>query len=153
MGIPENDIKWGLLNKHLLEYSENNDWGLYRNTRFEMAEILRKEMKLRGALKTYLEVCYFDLNGPMNRGGTDDPEILKEFPVFDPKSAFIAPGIIDRVKIISKKLRMNLNQIKEIFISHNEKLWRNLKLPISPEKAWKDLELEIRKTSTKKMHE
>lgn len=48
---------------------------------------------------------------------------------------------------------MNPNQIKEIFISHNEKLWKNLKLPISPEKAWKDLELEIRKTSTKKNHE
>ena len=58
---------------------------------------------------------------------------------------FVAPGVIDIIKIISKRLEMSLDQIKEIFINHNERIWKNLKLPVSPINAWNDLELEIKK--------
>ena len=59
----ENDVKWGLLNKEVTEHAVNGMWGLYRNTRFQMAELLRKEGKLKQALFTYCWVCYLDLNG------------------------------------------------------------------------------------------
>jgi len=39
------------------------NWGLYRNIRFEMAELLKKEGKFKNALQTYLEVLYLDQNG------------------------------------------------------------------------------------------
>lgn len=141
----ENDVKWGVLNKSLIEHAQHGDWGLYRNTRFEMAEILRKEMKFEHALQTYLEVCYMDLNGPNNIGGINDKEVLKEFPPFNPKqSAFLAPGVIDLVKLIMKKLELDKNKIKSIFIEHNSQIEKSLKLPLTVENCWRALENEIR---------
>ena len=140
----DNDVRWGLLNKQIIENAKNGDWGLYRNTRFQMAEILRGEMKLKDALRTYLEVCYLDLNGVRNVGGMNDPELLKEFPPFDPKeSAFLAPGVIDLIKRIVLKLNSSKDEVKQIFIEHNSRSEKSLRLPISTEQAWSSLEKEL----------
>lgn len=139
----DNDVRWGLLNKQIIENAKNGDWGLYRNTRFQMAEILRGEMKLKDALRTYLEVCYLDLNGGRNIGGMNDPELLKEFPPFDPKEAFLAPGIIDLIQMIMRKLNMASEDVKQIFIEHNSRIGKNLRLPLTPEQCWTSLEKEL----------
>jgi len=140
----DNDVWWGLLNKQLIEHVKNADWGLYRNARFQMAEILRGEMKLKDALQTYFEVCYLDLNGVRNVGGMNDPELLKEFPPFDLKeSAFLAPGVIDLIKRIVLKLNLPKDEIKQIFIEHNSRSEKSLRLPLSAEKAWQSLQKEI----------
>ena len=140
----DNDVRWGLLNKQIIENAKNGDWGLYRNTRFQMAEILRGEMKLKDALQTYLEVCYLDLNGVRNTGGINDQEILKEFPPFDPKeSAFLAPGVIDLIKKIVLKLDLNKDDVKQIFIEHNLRSEKSLRLPISTDQAWSSLDKEL----------
>jgi hypothetical protein len=128
----------------LIEHAQYGNWGLYRNTRLQMAEILRKEMKLENALQTYLEVCYIDLNGPNNTSGIKDLELLKIFPPFDPKQfVFIAPVAIASVKRIMNKLTFDKNKIKTIFIEHNSKIEKSLRLPISAEIAWQSLEKEI----------
>jgi len=140
----DNDVRWGLLNKQIIENAKNGDWGLYRNTRFQMAEILRGEMKFKDALRTYLEVCYLDLNGVRNVDRMNDSEILKEFPPFDPKeSAFLAPGVIDLIKRIVLKLNLGKKEIKRIFVEHNSRSEKFLRLPLSVEKAWQSLEKEI----------
>lgn len=140
----DNDVKWGLLNKQLIEHAKNGDWGLYTNSRFQMAEILRREMKLKNALQTYLEVCYLDLNGVRNVGGINDPEILKEFPPFDPKElAFLAPGVIDLIKRIVLKLNLRKDEVKQIFVEHNSRSKKSLRLPLSTEEAWLSLDKEL----------
>jgi len=140
----ENDIKWGILNKKLMEYAQNGDWGLYRNVRFEMAEILRQEMKFKDALRTYLEICYLDLNGPTNSNILKDEELLKEFPPFDPEhDSFLAPGVIDRIQRILKKLNLKKEQIKLSFIRHNSRVGKSLKLPLLPEQCWDKLEKKL----------
>ncbi|HOM33187.1 MAG TPA: hypothetical protein PK168_01150 [Candidatus Paceibacterota bacterium] len=109
-----------------------------------MAEILRGEMKFKDALRTYLEVCYLDLNGVRNVDRMNDSEILKEFPPFDPKeSAFLAPGVIDLIKRIVLKLNLGKKEIKRIFVEHNSRSEKFLRLPLSVEKAWQSLEKEI----------
>jgi len=140
----DNDVRWGLLNKQLTEHAKNGDWGLYRNARFQMAEILRGEMKLKEALRTYLEVCYLDLNGPSNTGGMNDPELLKEFPPFDPnRDSFLAPGVIDLIKRIVLKLKLSKDEVKQIFLEHNSLVGQSLKLPLPPEKSWPSLDKEF----------
>src|SRR3989344_380016 len=140
----DNDVRWGLLNRQLIENAKNGDWGLYRNTRFQMAEILRGEMKLKDALKTYLEVCYLDLNGPNNTGGMNNPELLKEFPPFDPnRDSSLAPGVIDLIKRIVLKLNLSKDEVKQIYIEHNSRSEKSLRLPLSAEKSWQSLEKEI----------
>jgi predicted RNA-binding Zn-ribbon protein involved in translation (DUF1610 family) len=63
------DIYWAIYNKQLLEHASKGDWGLYRNTRLDMAELLRREKRVHLALDTYLEVSYLDANEPRNMGG------------------------------------------------------------------------------------
>jgi uncharacterized Zn finger protein (UPF0148 family) len=54
-----------------LEFIEQGHFGLFRNTRSELALLLeeegkKSEQKLLDALAAYLELCYIDLNGPRN---------------------------------------------------------------------------------------
>lgn len=140
----KNDSTWRTLNARLIEHARRGDWGLYRSARFEMAEILRKEMKFDQALRTYLEVCYLDLNGPNNTGGINNRELLKEFPPFDPeKTAFLAPGVINVVKRMMKKSELSEDMVMSIFIEHNSRVERSLKLPLSPDECWSPLKKEL----------
>lgn len=139
----DNDIQWSLLNNDILKHAQHRDWGLFRNTKFNMAEILRKETKLKSALSFYLEVCYLDLNGPNNVGGISSSELLKEYPAWNPKDAFLAPGIISRVLKIIKKIEFDRSSSREFFLSKAIRLEKSLRLPVSPQKAWKELEKEL----------
>ena len=140
----ENDIQWSLLNKDLLIHSKNHDWGLFRNTKFSMGEMLRQESKAKQALSLYFEVCYLDLNGPNNMGGITDKELVKEFPAWNPKGdGMLAPGIIDRILKIINKLELDRVKSHELFISNANKLHKNLKLPVLPQTAWNKLVKEL----------
>lgn len=140
----DNDTRWSLLGKQRLMHAQSGSWGLYRNATFQMAEILRGEMKLKEALRIYLEVCYLDLNGPNNTGGMNDLELLKEFPSFDPnRDSFLAPGVIDLIKRIALKLNLSKDEIRQIFIEHSLRIRQSLRLPFSPEKSWQSLEKEL----------
>jgi hypothetical protein len=140
----ENDVKWALLNKSLIEHAQLRNWGLYRNTKFIMAEILRNEMKLEQAFHMYLEVCYLDLNGPNNTGGIDDPEVLEQYPPFDPtRHAFLAPGVVKIVQLVICRLAIGNDKIKSLFVEHNSQIAKSLSLPLSTEDAWPLLEREL----------
>lgn len=140
------DKQWNKLNQELIEHSQNFDWGLYRNIRFDMGTFLEEEARLKDALVTYLEVCYIDLNGPCNMGGTKDPSILKEFPPFNPKDlGFLAPGVLNKIEKIMKKLNFNIENIEEIFFTHNQQIEKSLKLPLSVNNAWKNIKDELLK--------
>lgn len=143
----ENDVKWRILNKQLLEHASRNDWGLYRNTRLDMGELVEREGRLKDALSTYLEVCYIDINGPENLGGYDTD--AKEYPRFDPDSpvAEVIPGIVRMAKQISSKLEVNGVELKNLFMQFAGRTHSSLKLPISPEEAWKKIEEELKKQS------
>lgn len=138
----ENDIRWLMLNKSLLKHAQDFQWGLYINARLSMGDILEKESKELEALDTYLEVCYLDVNGPSNCG-TRDPEILREYPPFDPKRAMVAPGVIGYIDKIISSHRLTQEQVEKRFIGLAEHTSEYLKLPVSPESAWETLRKEI----------
>ena len=140
----EDDINWSLANEALLTHAGEGDWGLYRNAKFQTGEILRRRMKLDAALRTYLEVCYLDLNGPSNVGGMSDPDLMSRFPAFDPEhSAFLAPGIVDRIQKISKKQGLGKSDVETIFLEHCSRIAEAMKLPRSVEDCWLALEKEL----------
>lgn len=138
---PENDVKWYLLNNDLLKYSTNNDWGHYRNTRFTMGELLRKEGKYLNALAKYFEVIYLDINGPNNLGGKGRDDM--SFPQFDPSMGILAPGVIDIVCKIIDYLELDLTKVKEYFFKWNQKIQESMRLPISIEDGWITLQKEF----------
>jgi hypothetical protein len=131
------DKKWTELNKELLVHASQQNWGLYRNTRFEMAEQLRKEGNLLNAAATFLEICFLDLNGPENCGCD------RSRTQFDVSMALIAPGIIKRLKAIAKKANLDLIQIQQLFLSHNMRLHEALRLPRKPSECWAELRAHL----------
>ena len=137
----DNDVRWSMLNKDMIEHARHRDWGLFRNAKFDMAEILRREDRLMGAMELYLEICYLDLNGPNNMGGITEQDILREFPPWDPKgpAADIAPGIIARICRIIKETKTDRNRIEEIYQNRALSLYKSLCLPVSPSVAWQQI--------------
>ena len=108
-----------------------------------MAEALRKESKLKQALSMYCWVCYLDLNGPRNTSGLKDSELLREFPPFSPKEAFLAPGIISRMTRIIEKLDLNQENVSSTFREAAGHDYKGLILPVQPEDAWLSLRREL----------
>lgn len=138
----ENDVKWSILNKELLKYAQDFKWGLYRNTRLSMGDILNKESKKLEALDTYLEVCYLDVNGPNNCGSLD-PKLLLKYPPFNPKMAFLAPAVISYINKIIDQQKLTEKQVEQRFIRIAEQTFESLDLPVNPEDAWNTLKKEI----------
>jgi len=139
------DVKLSICRKELEVHVNQNKWGLYRNAKFKMAETLKWENKLEEALSLYLEICYLDINGPSNIGPVlSDSKFLKEYPPFNPKYGLFAPGILNRIVIINRELKLNDSEIKEIFFNAAKPQQNALALPISTENAWTMLESELR---------
>lgn len=148
---PLNDVKWRVCNQRIIEYSTKRQWGLYRNNKLEMANILQRENKLKISLSTLCEVCYLDLNGCNNLPTTDGKPMeiqeSNEFGIkdFDTSSAFLAPGIIRMVAELIEKLSIDEKETKKIFIVVNEKTKPLKNMPLFPEEAWNILIKELKK--------
>ncbi|MBI5884045.1 MAG: hypothetical protein HZB91_13195 [Elusimicrobia bacterium] len=129
------DVLWTLHDKHLIEHAKMNNWGLYRNTRLAMAELLVTDGKRRQALDIYLEVVYLDANGPSNIGGATNPDLFKELPPFNPESAFMAPGILAEINMLAEELNLPDAELCGAFLAVGQRACKNLKLPASPEEG------------------
>jgi DNA-directed RNA polymerase subunit RPC12/RpoP len=137
----DNDIFWAFLNNETRYYASCNNWGLYTSAVSQQAQLLLDEGKNKQALTFYLWVCYMDLNGPENLGGLGK---LPGVRPFNPKMGFLAPGLIDQIVKINASLGLSQDDIKTLFLEHNKKIHDSLKLPISPDNAWIDIEKAIR---------
>lgn len=134
--ITDLDIKWKQLQVSLPKLASEFKWGLYRNARLGMGDVLKKQGNLSDALNTYLEVCYIDLNGP-NNCGTKEPELLKIYPPFDPQSAFLAPAVLGYIDKLCNDLHLNLGDLESRFLGIGLTVRSELQLPLSPDEAWK----------------
>lgn len=70
------DIMWSIYNKHSLKEFYDKNFGLYRNTIFEMASFLEKENRHKQALLFELKGLYCDLSGKGNNNSTESKEEL-----------------------------------------------------------------------------
>lgn len=137
----ENDIKWGLLNKELIDHSKDGAWGRYRNTRLSMAQILEKEQRHLDAMDTYLEVCYLDLSNPDPMDEfQDDPEFMKlmldDFGPVNIDADDLATGVTYPLGELVRNSGLSRDAIESRFIANCGKIQLPLKRRISPEEAW-----------------
>ncbi|MCC3868648.1 TerB N-terminal domain-containing protein [Terrisporobacter mayombei] len=102
----------------------NNNMGIYRCYIMDRGRIYEKMGNLKEALKLYMLVCYYDLNGATNGGSIGLG--------YDKNQIFLAPAVIDWIKKITKSLKLSeedlynlLNQVikdkkeNEMFINDN----------------------------------
>jgi len=149
--VKEKQKKLRDFNRQLLREAANHNWGLYRNIKLEIAQILEEENCNLKALKHYAEILYLDINGPSNNSGIkDDPELLKEFPDFDPKHGWAGPGMLEYAEQIIKKEAVSQNEFKALFIEINAVVHKTLKLPIDPQSAWNKILENVRKARLSK---
>ena len=142
----ENDVQWSLLNEEIIEHSSNAQWGLYSNTRRQMAEILWKEKRLKDALLMYCMVCYLDLNGASNVITDENGKAIRDpefFRPFDVETKFLAPAIIKRMQKIIKELEITKEDFSELFIERATIEHRATKAPVPPKETLKELLGEI----------
>lgn len=137
------DVQWSLFNESLMEHLKNGEMGLYRNVKLDMAQTLKKEGKLKEALKTYLGICYLDLNGPMNDVVKDEQGNIIEVNLFNPDFGDLVPGIVKEIKRIVEKEGLEKNKIKEIYFELNSKIKKSTKAPLDLEDCFKKIEKEI----------
>lgn len=143
----DRDVYWSIYNQKSIEHAHAMNWGLYRNTRFDMGELLRKEKSNTQALNMFIEVSYLDANGPANRAGiSSDLQLLKKYPPFDRKEAFQAPGVIDRIEKLARLLDLSDAALRKRYLEIAGEIQQRLNLTISPEKAWQDYRKELDKS-------
>jgi len=139
-GAPSNsDVHWAIFNKELVEHSKRQNWGLYRNTRFNMAEQLRGERKFKAALDTYCEVSYLDANGPRNLNGFVSPE----FPPFSKDLAFQAPAVVSLIAELAQELGLRGEELKSAYLVVARRFSSAMKLPRTPEEGWGDIDKDL----------
>lgn len=134
----DDDVKWGMLNRRILQHAAESNLGLCRNMYLVMAGFVWRRGKLTEALRLYLTVCIYDLNGAQNRAGTP-PEMLQEFPLFDPAMAMLAPAVVEGVQDLAEELGLTIDGLREAYLDAAAATH----LPLAPEKAWSVLSLAI----------
>jgi len=124
------------LGRRALQHAQENDWGLYRNDKFQMAEFLRSEGKHVDALAIYFEVCYLDFNGPMNNGAATAFVIPKYSQVF-------APAVLEVISWIGRIEKMDRAALRAVFLEQTQLICNSLRPPRTPSDCWVQLEAEL----------
>lgn len=127
----DDDVKWSLLNSAALKYAKEGQLGLCGNTYLTQARFLQRRNKTQGALRLYLLVCAYDLNGAQNRGVLS-PELLQKYPLFDVKMAFLAPLVVDSVRKLMAQLNYSLDQVRAMYFEATSEMG----FPLKAERSW-----------------
>ena len=141
----DNDVKWSLLNEDSIKHASVQDWGLYRNTIFQMGEILRKEEKHSMALEKYLLVCYIDTCGPNNVGVPLGQKLEFGQKAFSKDSAFLAPGVLEMVQKSAKAINKDLDGLRVVILDIGVKYKGAIPFTMSPEESWEEIIKELKK--------
>jgi len=104
------------------------------NTQLDKADHLKREGLPKRELELLVSVLYLEANGPENRGGVE-PDLLHEFPPFDPSMAMIPPAIVARAVALFDGLGLTGEQAHAMFLDVATR-HRNKLMPVSPVEAW-----------------
>lgn len=136
----DNDITWGLLNQDLLDHASAQRWGLFRNTKMAMGNLLRNESKYIDALGMYLEVCYLDIN---NCAMFHPRFGWSEATTWEGNDATLCLVWIDEIVFLMNKIEMDEAQVHNLFKTRATCLKKNAGLPVSVSAAWTKIKKEI----------
>ena len=106
--------------KHL----KNGDYGLYRNTRLNIAQFLQADGDYNGAITMWAEVLFWDLSG-LGNGFKYDSFVEITLPMLFPyeKSLImIAPAVIRETEKCKEKLGVSDEQLKVLILNSIQKI-------------------------------
>lgn len=117
----------------------NNEWGLYRSSRFLEAEFLKEAEQYEDALLVFLEVAAVDVNGPQNLSAVSDEEIGpdREYSHFQPDADWVnvPPGVSENILELQQHLGLSIESLAGAFWDMVASRWRP-ELRLSPTETW-----------------
>lgn len=127
VGFSAYDASWYYLNEECHIHITNGDYGLYRNTRYNMALQLLEESKMEQALFFLTEVCYLDLSGLSNNYNSKYfadtiPDSMEHFFPYESSILFIPEIVIIQIKDILDILGWSNNNFTEFYTTNANKL-------------------------------
>lgn len=136
----DGDIRWRMYAKESEKHQLEWNFGLYRNTLFKRAELLHGEKKLKQALRWYLLVNYYDMNGPQNIGGFRNIQRQHGVKAFDPEQKNISPVVINYTRKVIAQLGFDELAVKTVFDKVATDEHRRMKMPVAPAMAWEQIQ-------------
>jgi hypothetical protein len=137
-GLSDDDAIWRMLKGRAQQAAHAGNLALCRDVHLGMANHLIRRNKGIQAFQALCIVCIFDLCGARNRD--DVPAQMRAtYPRFDVDRASLALSLVRRMGDLSSKMMLTMNEVREIFLSAAT----CLKVPISPRKLWKVLQLAL----------
>lgn len=125
-----------LIKQCVQSHARNGDMGLSRNSMLCLGRLAERVEDYGSALKLYLRVCYYDLNGPKNSSGINRQHR------FNPEFAMLSPGVIKFIEDIMKNHHITLQQLGTIFLEEATKAHMD-DMPLCPQDAWVALKDEL----------
>jgi tetratricopeptide (TPR) repeat protein len=121
------------LSKRAKQHWANEQWGEYRNTRYEMAEHARQSRDWERALRLYVEVLLFDLQG-VSGCGEDG---------FSSAHQREAPSAARELARLFLHQRLDGEALKSVFGRVTDEFWVGA-FPRSRNDVWDDLQSVVR---------
>lgn len=124
------DILWGELNRKSMQCFSEQNYGLYRNVRLNMAMFSKEEQRYQDAVMFLSEVAFWDLNCCGNNFDYENFLVLNFEILKDGKSSFfpyeksimtIAPNVVKEIEICQKELNINDNELKDLLLESVKK--------------------------------
>jgi hypothetical protein len=135
----EGDVEWKLLNEDLLTAAGQQDWPKYRDTRDAMARLLSREKKHKDALATFLEVCYLDVNGPINVKDDRWRGVSEPFGPWTPKFGHLNSSVVERIAKMAHAANFTSEIMHAQFVERATAIKQALHLPVAVDTAWEQL--------------
>ena len=113
------DKIWRYLNQRGSVHMSNGDFGLYRNSRFEMAEFVEEEGKHQIAFSLLCEVLDYDLSGLQNNFDMQFLYIYaRHFFPYEKSTVKMAPGITSRVEQCASAMGWTQDELRDQLLSN-----------------------------------
>jgi len=130
-----NDVRWGMCNEDLLLYQSRRDYGLYRNTRYKMMEILQRRGNEKEALRYALEIFYIDSCDPSNMNGlVDEPRF--DIRAWDASAPLRRGSLTDWLRALCENIGISVEQAARDYESDANHLREFLKMPRAWSSTW-----------------
>jgi hypothetical protein len=140
-GFSDDEVNWQMLKGRARQAAHVGNLALCRNLHLDMANHLIRRSKGKQAIQALCVVCTFDLCGARNRG--DVPSHLRaSYSRFKLDRPSLSLSLVRRMGNLSGEMMLTMNEVREIFLS----VATCLKVPRSPRKLWKVLQLAMEGT-------
>lgn len=114
-------------------HAEKEEWGAYRNVRYDTAEYVRMQGEWKRAGFLYVEVLIFDLQGVTSAPGVDG---------FHEAYQHSSPAVVREVARFARRAGMDEDELKAVYDRVADQVWTEA-FPRSRADVWEELRATV----------